>query len=238
MSIRHGKDARIYVNGYDFSGDVTAVSGKMANEVVEYAVLDGGQYHYFRGLGKDEIGIDGLLDTTAAVQLDALHAATDGYQMVVVLGSTAGDPALAAAEVKLQDYEKKAVTTDINRISFKGVTNDYPFDHAKSLHPKAQRTDDGIGTTLDNTSSSADGAVGYLQVFEQTGGTGLTVSIRHSTDNFVADNTQLLAFTAATGRTTERVAVTGTVKRYVRAIWDFAGAGPYTGTFVVVMKRI
>jgi hypothetical protein len=54
------------------------------------------------------------------------------------------------------------------------------------------------------------------------------VSIRHSTDNFVADDTELVAFTAVTGATSERKEFSGAVKRYVRAIATLAGGESIT----------
>ena len=71
------------------------------------------------------------------------------------------------------------------------------------------------------TLQTAFGAQGYLQVVKFTG-TSVTVTIQHSPDN--ATWTTLIAFTAVTAAPAfQRLAVTGTVNRYLRVIT--------TGTF-------
>ena len=94
----------------------------------------------------------------------------------------------------------------------------------------------GSGTITITLAST--GAVGYAQVFEQSGGTGVTLSIRHSTDNFAADDSELLTFGNFTASGALRVEATGSVKRYLRAKWVFAGGGSYTGTFAIVVHRL
>ena len=88
-----------------------------------------------------------------------------------------------------------------------------------SLHALAQETADGNGTTVDNGASSANGGAVYLHVTEMT--TALAVTVRHSTDNFVSSDVLLATFTAdpAAG-TAQRIALTGTINRYVRVVWD------------------
>ena len=75
-------------------------------------------------------------------------------------------------------------------------------------------------TSVDQTAGSSAGAVGYLQAVSIGSGTA-TVKIQSSTNNSTWSD--LITFTAVTAQTSERVAVTGTVNRYVRVIT--------TGTF-------
>jgi len=83
-------------------------------------------------------------------------------------------------------------------------------------HALAQRTTTGNGSTLDNGAASAAGAVGYLQIIAVTG-TGGTVKLRHSTDNVTF--VDLITFAASTAVEAQRVEVSGSVYRYVRAEW-------------------
>ncbi len=238
MTIRHGKNARVYIDGYVVLNDINTIGGVMENNLATYAVLDAsGGYHHLQGLAKDTVAIKGFLDDTLQTILNALYAASTGYAVMILYGLTVGDPAIAASEVKIQRYLKEARVADINAIAADLVTDNLPFDDAKLLNLTQYTAQSGGGTTLDNGASSAAGAIAYLQVTEQTGGTGCTISIRHSSDNFVGNDSELLAFTAFTGRTTERKIAAGTVKRYTRMYYVFTGNAPYTVTAIVVLKR-
>ena len=81
-----------------------------------------------------------------------------------------------------------------------------------------------------------NGAIGYLQVFACGADDDLIVKIQHSNDNFSGDTTDLITFTTATGLTSERKTVTGTIKRYARVLWS--GTPTYSATFAVIFKRL
>lgn len=88
-------------------------------------------------------------------------------------------------------------------------------------------------SSVDNGAASTFGAQGYLEVTNVVG-TSLTVTIQHSTDN--STWTTLMAFTAVTATNVgnQRLAVTGTVNRYVRCI----SSGTFNpGTYAVVFNR-
>jgi len=82
------------------------------------------------------------------------------------------------------------------------------------------------GTTYDFSAASTSGGSAYIQVVSAA--TTAIISIRHSSDNFAADNDELVAFTAATGRIAERVTFTGAVKQYVRVIGDITASESIT----------
>jgi hypothetical protein len=93
-----------------------------------------------------------------------------------------------------------------------------------------QRTDgsatNGASVDLLTASPGAFGLQAYLQVFSFTG-TSVTVKLQESSDNNVGDPWADVvggAFTAATGRTTQRIATAAiNVERYLRVVT--------TGTF-------
>lgn len=237
MTIRHGKNAQIYLAGYDISGDLNLVTPHSEVDLADQTCFGATGHSWLPGLFKDEAQIEGFLDDTAAVRLDALHAVeTTGYQLMVLYGTTLGDAAQCANEVKLQTYSKNAVANDINKITAKCLTENYPFDPCVLLSPKATKTTAGSGTGLNNLAGSTDGLVAYLQVFAVGAGKTLTVTIDHSDDG-AAWTAGLISFTGATAITTERKAVAGNVKQYLRATWAFAGGAPYTASFALCVCR-
>lgn len=90
------------------------------------------------------------------------------------------------------------------------------------------------GTGKDETAGTTFGAQGYLQLTALTG-TDVTVKIQHSTDNTTF--TDLIAFAqVTTAGSGQRVAVTGTVNRYVRVATVTTG-GFTSATFAVQFTR-
>ncbi len=238
MTKYFGKDARFYLGGYDVSPITVSLKPVRELEMESYAVMDGVDgYHQLPGIGKDSLNFDGLFDDNYMTSLDALRTAATGYQAMIPISTTMGNQALVCEAVKMNKLLKDNITTEILRISAAMVADNRPWDEAALLQIKTQKTTNGTSATLNQTLGTTYGGAAYIQAFEQTGGTGCTVSIYHSTDNFVASNDLLTAFTAFTGITTERKAIVGNIYQYIRYNWVFAGSAPYTGTFAICLKR-
>ena len=89
-----------------------------------------------------------------------------------------------------------------------------------TIAPLAVRAATGNGTAFDNAAATTRGGVGYLQNLSTS--TSLAVRIQHSVDNSVW--VDLLTFTTAVAPGAQRLAVTGTVNRWVRATWTITGS--------------
>lgn len=90
--------------------------------------------------------------------------------------------------------------------------------------------------------NSTNGAALYLGVsnLNLDGGTNLTVTIRHSTDNFGASDVLLDTFTVVTAHpASERRLVAGTINRYTRTTYVFNGGSGVnrTATFATGIGR-
>lgn len=100
-------------------------------------------------------------------------------------------------------------------------------DQGVILHPLAARTGDTNHTTVDQDASSSAGGAGYLQVTAFSGFSGAVIKIQDSPDDSVWSD--LITFTTVDEAPfSERVAVTGDVDQYVRAIVDVTGTGSVT----------
>lgn len=113
--------------------------------------------------------------------------------------------------------------------------NNGQIDMGYSLHALTAETTSSNSATHDDGAASTNGAAASLHVTEFSGFTNIAVDVRHSTDNFGANNNSLMAFTTATGTTSEIKTVTGTVARYIRVQWTKSGTG--TATFAVGFAR-
>ena len=232
MTIRAGRNAAVYMNGVDISGDLNMITGTSEVELADATVFGSVGHKELPGLFKDSIQIEGLLDDASLGVATALVQASPGYGLMILYGQALGDPAIAVNETMLGKFETPGVVKDINKIKLTLDIDNYPADPCKVLAGKAQKSGSNTGSTLDNLAADASGAVGYVQVFEQTGGTGYTLSIRHSSDNFVSDDTELLTFGNFTAPGALRVSA-ASCKRYVRAKWVQGVSG--TCTFAIVI---
>jgi hypothetical protein len=95
-------------------------------------------------------------------------------------------------------------------------------ERGKRIHAKAEESSDGNGATDDNGAATSNGGSAYLHAPDVQG--TLTVTIRHSTDNFGADDTLLGSFTAFTAARGQRITFSGTVKRYTRVAHTLGGS--------------
>jgi hypothetical protein len=109
-------------------------------------------------------------------------------------------------------------------IDFKAET---AMDKGVIVATHAARTSSSSATTtVDNSASSSAGAVGYLgmSALARGGYTNAIIKVRHSTNDSTWSD--LITFTAVTAApASERVAVTGTVNRYIQTTVTWTGSG-------------
>lgn len=177
----------------------------------------------------------GFQNATADTGINAVvrAAKTNGTRSIVVVyptGETIGASGIAIEG----DLSSRGLPTEVASVlrieaEFRSSVGE---EDVVSLHATEEETLDGNGDTVDNSAATTDGGAAYLWVPDVT--TDITVTIRHSSDNFAADDTLLASFTqVTTDRSWQRVAITGSIKQYVRAVWDLTG----DATFGVALHR-
>mgnify|MGYP001616509267 FL=1 len=134
-------------------------------------------------------------------------------------GNSVGARTIGGAGVYGQSYEALA---QIGGLSKANVTYQVSgaFDQGIVLQEYATKQVDWTAATVDNSASSANGGYGTLQYSSFLGPNGFVGTIRHSDDG----NTWATLITFATvygAPGAQRIAVSGTVKRYL----DFTGFG-------------
>jgi hypothetical protein len=243
MGKYHGKDARLYIGGYDISALAVALGISQEIEQAEYAVMDGVDgYHSLPGLAKDALSLEGVFDDDNMTVLNNLFSASSGYQIIIPFGTSQGDRGMAVNAARLQKYLWPSKVTELNRISGELIADTLPWDEIKMLQEAATKTADGNSNSIDESAASSDGAKAYLQIWELGANDTLQVKIQESSDDAVADPwADLITFTTLDGsvntETTERLTVSGAVERYLRVVWTFGGTSPYTAKFCVGWKR-
>ncbi|MEH0841624.1 hypothetical protein V6U81_04400 [Micromonospora sp. CPCC 205711] len=231
----NAKNSRVLINEDHVSGSIKGWSVAHQREYGDAtSVLDDG-WRGVPGLLSGSMTLNGLFDSAVGGLYEEVAAlvGVDNSALVTVLpdGFTIGKPALMTVS-DIEGFEIPATVNELVSLTVNATADD-GVDMGTSLHALTAETANGNGTSVDNTASSANGGVGALHLSAYSGFTNIVVKVQHSTDNSVwAD---LITFTTNTAVGSERKTVTGTVNRYVRALWTVTGAG--SATFVVAFAR-
>lgn len=229
MAFSHGSAAKLYVGGYNLTGFLTSVGAPGDRDMAETSVLGTIDKTFIPGLFGGTFPIEGLFEGTAAALDEILAAALADVAGKAVSYLPAGDAFASRGRFGKAYTAAYEITTPVDGVA--AVSGEVQVsggpDGGMVLHPLAQRSATGNGTTQDDTAASANGGVGYLQVTQYATLTNGIGKIQHSTDGSAwADLITFATVTAAPAH--ERVVVAGTVNRYVRATWTLTGAGTIT----------
>lgn len=226
MAKINGLGVRLYAAGYDLNTDVSALTNLgYEQELLDVTALADSARSRIVGVADGRVTVNGWFDAAsghAAWTSNTGKLPTADQDVVIGFGTSLGD-SMAAFTAKEASYNVNrapgaAIATTVSYQSTGATGIDYGV--LLTTGPKQTDASAANSNSVDNANSSANGATGWLQVVSLGSGTA-TVKIQHSTNNSTwAD---LITFAAATGQTSERVAVTGTVNRYTRVI--------STGTF-------
>lgn len=237
MALFHGRNCGVYMNGVNLSGDLNTITPLSEQELADVSAFGNVGHTFYPGLAKDSLTIEALYNDTEKTAFEGMIQDETGLNMMIALGSILGDPAYCANEVMLKSNFIKSVVTDVNRATINLDVDNYPFAPATMLTAGIQSVgvaSTGTGTSIDQVSSNATGGAAYLQVFTIVSGT-LTVKVQtSSTGAWAGEQATTASFSAASSSEAQRVAITGTIERYVRTSWVDTGS---TATFALALNR-
>lgn len=229
-----GLGSHFYLQGYDLSGDTSALDQISGGP----ALLD------VTGINKqahERIGAlrDGSMQFTSFFNnaLLAEHAILSQLPRTDVVatfmaGGTLGNPC-ACLVAKQANYDPTRDNSGALTEKVQLQANGFGLEWGIAL-TAALRTDTAAttGIAVDNAAATTFGAQAYLQVNAFTG-TSVDIKVEHSADS--STWATLIDFGAQSAVGAKRQAVTGTVNRYVRAT---TGTGTFSSvTFLVAFVR-
>ncbi|MDN5854307.1 MAG: hypothetical protein L0K86_15935 [Actinomycetia bacterium] len=235
MAKETGLGARLLVDGYNISGDITSVGSL------------GGGPTLLDATGIDKAGMErvgGLLDGGAEFtswwnpgpEADAAHLVlstlpTTSRHLAYLHRNTAGAPAACAIAKQVNYDHSRADDGAFTAQTSAQIGDGFPLEWCKVITAGiVSLSGAGNGAGWDSTiTSSAFGFVAYLQVLAFTG-TSVTAKIQDSADGAVWADLTGGGFTAATGRGGQRIAAAGTVRRHFRVVTT----GTFTAAELVV----
>lgn len=224
--------SRVLLGDFNLACQITQWSAPWNAEMLDATTICDADKAYVPGLDTSTFSASGFYD--ADVHTDLTAFTTSENQLTYFpFGDAVGSMAVIGSALR-SDFEPGVTVSGLVAFDL-GAQVTGPTDFGLVLHALGAETADGNGTTVDNSAATSNGAVGSLHVTAYSGFTNIAVDIRHSTDNFVASDDSLIAFTTATGVTGEIKAATGSVRRYVRVVWTKSGTG--SATFAVAFAR-
>lgn len=230
MAFLHGKNTRVYVNGWDLTSYFN--QSKLSEEcgVHKSTVFNSAADTYLPGIFDSKLVLSGLGDFGAnAVDQLMQNVIGSSGSLVTVLpaGDSSQNTALMVKGLEI-DYNIETVVDDLVKVSLT-VQSDTPATHIKIFAPW-QTVSGSTGTILattyvDNGTSSSNGGVGCLHVGSYSGFTSVTPTVQFSNDGTTfAGN--LITFTPVTaGRSAQYATCAGTVGRYLRGGALAVGSG-------------
>jgi hypothetical protein len=227
MAFVHGKSSRVILDAVAFSGFLRGFEAGSEREMADSTVLTDSGHRYVPGLDTGTVSFDGLFDNTVTAgsqdaTLDAAHGAAAASVISLAPDGFALGNRVKSCEARENNYTYASPVADV--VSFQASwQSEGIVDSGVSLHDLTSVSATGNGTSVDNTASSANGAVGALHVTANTRDGSTTIKIQDSADNSVWADLITFTVVGATTTTAERVAVTGTVDRYTRIVHTLAG---------------
>lgn len=242
MAKQSGLGDRLFIGGYDLSGDIGSIEeiggGHGVTDMTDITQS---------AVARAALARDGRMSFTA-FHNPAANRAHDRLSLLpttdqiatYLRGTAIGGPAasLVAKQINF-DPTRNQDGSLTNKIDM--VANGYGLEWGTQL-TAGLRADTGAtnGTAVDFTASSAFGLQAYLQVTAFTG-TDATITIQESSDNAGDAYAAVVggAFTQVTsGPTTQRIATSGSlaVERYLRVATTTTG-GFTALSFIVMVNR-
>jgi hypothetical protein len=245
----HGKSSKVYVDEFDLSGYFNAADTSITNTTEDTTAFGSSSKTYLLGLQDGTVSLSGMwsADTDGSdEELQAILGATTTPLLTIAEDAgTIGNRAIVA-KAHETSYAISNPVTGVSAVSADfqsstgGTTNvTHAISAGVQLTTGASIAFGSLGdlASVDNAASSANGGIGVLHVPTNTvAGGATTIKVQHSADDSSWADLITFSSVAAATATSEMVAVSGTVNRYLRATASTAG-GSGSITFAITFAR-
>ena len=225
MAKTSGLNTRIYVAGYDISGDASAIDGVgYTQALLETTSVNSSAPTRITGLVDGNLSVKVFFEATSEhTALLASNSLPTGDRTVLVpMGSAVGDASLGlVAKQANYDVSQGGTGSPVSAsasFSANGVAPD--FGLMLTTHDDTV-TSSTSGSSVDNSASSSDGGSWIYQVIglSAVGGSARWhLNLQHSSNDSSWADVSTVTVNASDGTTglSARTAFTGTLNRYVR----------------------
>lgn len=238
MSFRHGKDGRVLVAEYDLSSYFNEMSSSQAIETAETTTFGSSAKTYITGLNDGTLSFSGMFDAEADAVSDVFESIIDNESTpVITMAHDSGlniGSACVMAQAKQTSFDITVPVADVVALSGEfQVTGG--LRNGVILAGAVDATTTENGASVDNTASSALGAVANLHVTTNSMDDATVIKVQHSADDSTFVDLITFASVATTALTSETATAAGTINRYLRYQVTPAGSGSIT--FSISLSR-
>lgn len=231
---------RILAGKFPLSCYATSLTTDVQRAMLDATTFCSEAQEYFPGMKMATLSVDTIVDsaTTANNFWETLTGFYTNGSLVPVTVSVDGIDVGSTATMA-QGYQSNfgvsAAVADRVTASLTFTVSGAANPGGKNLVAHEAITTNTTGTAVDNAAGTTNGGVAHLHVTAASGTSPtLNTVVEHSTNN--SSWSTLATFAQATGATAERVAVAGSVHRYIRAKSTLAGTNP-SFTIAVAFAR-
>lgn len=227
MAASHGSNCDVMGNGYILSQYLNSASSSGNRDTAETTTFKKTSKTYIPGLKDTTLSLEGVFDgVTNAIDdilFQALGGGTGIFSYIPEGVEVVGNRAFSIDAISTS-YEVNSAVGDVSQVSAELAMGDKGiFGRGFVVHPTAAEAASGNTASIDGGAASTNG--GGI-VVHATASTSLVCFMQDSADNVTfADLAGSITFGASKG--SQRLAVTGNVRRYTRIRWT--GAGTFAG---------
>lgn len=244
MSKAAGRSATVLIAERDLSTFFSSADSVTDVAPLETTGLGGSDRSYIPGLGGGTASCSGFFDgATEAVEQALSEALGSTHGEAVTIGPR-GLAVGAMVRTLLARHTRFSVSSPVDGVCAVAAdiqaSNGVQRGHA--LHALELEDESGTEAAVDNGAATTAGGAAHLHVTaadDDGGEDTLDVQIEGSTTGaFAGEETVIAAFSTVEGSPwSERVEVSGTIPRYLRAAWQKDGGGSGNWTFAVAFGR-
>lgn len=230
MAFTHGRDARVYVNGYDLTTYLRSTSAQGRADVAEASTFGTSDKVYVAGM-KDAVVSAGGIFSGGTAEVDDVFRSALGVEQTEwnawPQGDTLGNRGWQAFCQQTR-YEIDAPVDNVVSVSAEAQSSS-GYESTVSLHALGAESAAGTAGSVNIGGTTTNGWAAHLHITAKGGaGTGQII-LQHST---AATGTYLdlgtFAFAAGAGTSSQRLTGTGSVNAWVRCALNPISAGTIT----------
>lgn len=239
MAFIHGRKSTVLFGDVSLSDYLNELSIAHTLETGETTTFSSDAKTYISGLRDGTVQLQGLFDGDARASDEVLQAAfaSDVKAVVTVSPQASSVGAMAyLVDAHSGSYEVSSPVADIVAAGA-DIQADGGIERGVLLTTGAAVSTTSTAASFDAGASSPSGGVGHVHVTENTRDGTVVVKVQDSADNIVFADLVTFATVPATTTTSQRLAVTGTVNRYLRASFTVAGSTGSATVNVALARR-
>jgi len=218
MAFIAGKNSDVLFGAFDLTSYFNNLSFSRETNAITTTMFGDDNESYIAGIDSATLDLSGLFDGGTDAndeELSNAFAVTTSTPLTVFQnGTTAGEPCVLL-DSKIQNYTIDSSVSDAVAVSSSFTGNN--FGRGLSLYALTNTSATVTTTAVDFGSSTAFGGQAFLHCTAHSSA-NIAVKLQSSADNASFADVTAGGFTAITGTTSERIAPTGTINRYVRLV--------------------